>query len=173
MKKFFVILLTALIGLFCFACVDNDTKPNYTPVKMAFDTIIQDSDGVDKCFWEDGKAMFDDTFNSGSQKQKSAVLTTQTEYDMWFALNRRVLELSNEEFYYPTEFEYDETKIEIKANPNEESHFILRALQPCNKEQIIIKITGRSVLDDDVDENGEPLHIPTTQRVTITVSTTE
>lgn len=183
MKKFLFILLTILLGISCFACANN--KPNVSndsrqeedleqsSMWIAYDTFIQDSAGVAKCFWEDGGAMWDNYRGTERQTQKSAILTTQIEYDMWFAFNECDLELSNDEYYYPVEFEYDANKIEIKANPDKEHHFILKILKPCDKEKVTSKIMSKSPLDNMLNENGEPVRIPFFHNISITVSATE
>ncbi|MBD5131588.1 MAG: hypothetical protein HDT28_03195 [Clostridiales bacterium] len=168
MKKLLSVLLVGLLALSCFACGgkkdEQPEQPGSKPVCTAIDTLIQDIDGEDKCFWEDGEVYFNDHFASGSQKQKSAELSVQTEYDMWFAEHERDLDLANEEYYYPVEFEYDETKIEIESNPDKKDHFILKVLQPCEEEEMtsIIEV-----------KRSNPYLVPLIWHVTITISTVE
>ncbi len=174
MKKLISILLTGLLSLSLFACADvekktPDEQPVSSPVCMAIDTLIQDTDGEHKCFWEDGQVYWDNHRGTDRQVEKSAVLSLQTEYDMWFRLGKDDLDLAN--YFYPVEFENDETKIEITANTEKENHFILKVLQPCDKEKIVIKLTEKSHLDGMVNEHGEPCSIPFTQKVAITIST--
>ncbi|MCM1367842.1 MAG: hypothetical protein NC184_03415 [Roseburia sp.] len=172
MKKFVLILLTGLICCSFFACTDKqNTQSGSSPMLIAVDTVIQDSGGTDKCFWEDGSALWSNYSGKGNQHQKSAVLAVNTEYDMFFYDDGREMKLSDPEYYYPTEFEYDETKIEIKVNPDEANHFIIKVLQPCAQERVVSKITDRSPLDDMVYENGEPVQVPVAGFVTITIST--
>jgi len=173
MKKIMSILLTGLLSLSLFACADEEKTPNEQPVSkpplVMIDTLIQDADGEHKCLWKDGYVYFNDHGSTGQQRQKSAVLSLHTEYDMWFFDMDRDLDFVNH--FYPVEFEYDETKIEIKENPDKENHFILKVLQPCDKEEIVAKLTARSRFDGMVNENGEPYHKPFTQNIAITIST--
>ena len=173
MKKLLVTFLASLLMLSCLACSDEKNTPNEEPERKPAlskcDTIIQDDNGVDKCFWEDGLVSFNDHSGSGRQQQKSALLDTQTEYDMWLRIRLDDLDLAN--YFYPVEFEYDATKIEIKANPNKENHFILKVLQSCEQEQVSIKLTSKSIRDDMLDENGEPVSVPIPQNFSITIST--
>lgn len=174
MKKFLLILLTGMLCFSLFACEEKKPQikvPESKPVFVACDTMIQDDNGVNKCFWEDGFASFNDHGATGRQRQKSALLDMQTEYDMWLRMNSDDLDLAN--YFYPVEFEYDKNKIEIKTNPEKENHFIIKALQPCYKEEIVIKLTDKSPLDDILDENGDPVSIPFTQNIKITISTVE
>lgn len=171
MKKIILIMLTGLLGFSLFACTDKTPQnqpPDSKPALSMYDTIIQDDSGVDKCFWENGLVSFNDNGGTGRQRQKSASLTMQTEYDMWLRMRLDDLDLAND--YYPVEFEYDETKIEIKENSEKENHFIIKAVQPCDKEEVIIKLTAKHALDDKLDENGEPYGIPITQNITILIS---
>lgn len=171
MKKFLSILFAGLLAISLFACADTKTPQKEESVRkqarMGCDTLIQDSNGEHKCFWEDGQVFFNDSFSTFPHRQtrKSATLNIQTEYDMWFRTGRRDLDLARN--YYPVELEYDETKIEIKANPEKENHFILKVLQSCDKEVIITKLTSKAPLD----ENGEPLYIPSQINITITIGT--
>lgn len=171
MKKFLLTMLTGLLGFTLFACTNKtpNTEPyENKPVMSMYDTIMQDDNGVDMCFWEDGSVSFNDHGGTGRQRQKSASLIIQTEYDMWLRMHIDDLDLAND--YYPVEFEYDETKIEIAKNSEKENHFIIKVVQPCNKEEVIIKLTAKSELNDKLDENGEPYSRPITQNVTVLIS---
>ncbi|MBD5131590.1 MAG: hypothetical protein HDT28_03205 [Clostridiales bacterium] len=192
MKKLLLILLTGILVFSLSACsvkpenqqgsqVDNSHTENEQdsqieenvsrPIHLAYDTFIQDGDGVDRCFWGDGKVVFDDFGGRGRQIKKSATLTVSTEYDMWFADLEIDLDLTND--YYPIEFEYDETKIEITENPDKENHFIIKVLQSCDNEEIFITLTSKSPLDEMFDENGEPCSIPHPCKISVTISTVE
>ena len=175
MKKILLILLTGMLCFHLFACTDNKSQkevPERKPVASAYDTMIQDDNGVDKCFWEDGQVAFNDHGVTGRQRQKSASLAMQTEYDMWLRFLNRDLDLKNG-YYDPIEFEYDEDKIEIKSNQDKENHFIIKVLQPCDKEKIVIKLTVKHELDNMFDENGDPYLVPYIDNVVITISTVE
>ena len=168
MKKFLAILLIALLGLSCFACVDKEPIQSDTKVRRgAIDTIIKDNEGLDKCFWEDGSVYFNDYIAVEPQYQimKNAILSVQTEYDMWYSFQEHDIALTN--YYEPVEFEYDETKIEIKVNPDKDSHFILKLLEPCDNEKIIAKLTVK------YNQDGAVLDSPITECITITVSANE
>ena len=172
MKKFLLILLTGMLCFQLFACADNKPQkeePESKPALSMYDTMIQDDNGVDKCFWEDGQVAFNDYGGTGRQRQKSASLAMQTEYDMWLRMLLDDLDLVNS--FYPIEFEYDEDKIEIKSNQDKENHFIIKVLQPCDKEKIVIKLTAKHKLDDILDENGDPVSVSVTQNIAITIST--
>lgn len=182
MKRFLIIILTAILALSCFACANNNGEQGEgagskeqeavcKPMYVCADTIIKDVDGIDKCFWEDGKVKFDDYGGCGRQKQKSAVLSVQTEYDLSYYMLDRILDFSCD--YYPAEFEYDETKFEIKSNPDKENHFILKVLQPCENENVVLKTTDKSKWDGLLDDNGEPIRIPFTSYLTIIISSGE
>lgn len=140
------------------------------------DVMIQDDDGTYKCLWDDGKARFDDYYftgkiGTGRQNQKSAVLTVQTEYDLWFEESKDVLLVGNEEYYWPLEYEYDETKIEIKSDPDKENHFILKILQPCEDETITFIITEKTWWAGEINRKDLDAHLEA--RMSITVSTTD
>lgn len=165
MKKLFAMLLTGLMTFSLFACTDHAPQ-NYsqTPVCLAISTIIQDSNGVDKCFWEDGRVIWPHK-NHHPHAIQSAVLSFRTEYDMSFSDGAREIELSNTEFYYPTEFDYDKDKIEIKES-NKPNHFIITLLQHCYKEIIAITFNSKNLI---ADENGELIIVPAPSTITITV----
>lgn len=167
MKKLFLILSTVLLAFSVFACTDkSDTPENVQqkPMRIAFDTLIQDSNGVHKCLWEDGGVFFNDFADTDRQLKKSAILNTRTDYDMWF---RYIYFDLDSTMYRLPKFEYDETKFEIKTNPDKDYHFILTVLQACDNEKIIIKITDGFYFDATVDENGEPICPRWTINVTI------
>lgn len=176
MKKVLAILFASLAALSLFACggkqpvhgSDTDEPNNRQPVRIAYDTLIQDANGEHKCLWEDGKVLFDEHSGRERQIEKSASLTLQTEYDMWFSMNNKDLDLTN--YYYPVEFNYDKTKIEIKTNPDKENHFILTVLHSCDKEKVDISLTDKSILDDMLDKDGEPARIPTPQTISIIIT---
>ena len=182
MKKFLAVTLSCLTAISLFACADN--KPTQRQEEgeewrgepsmcMRYDTMIQDVDGVDKCFWEDGKARYDDVnaYTPEIQIQKSAILTVQTEYDMWFEEYGLFFDFTKS--WWPLEYECDETKIEIKPNPDKESHFIIKLLQPCDGEEITFKLTQDSPLYDMYDENGNPYLYPEPDIHTIIVSSVD
>lgn len=160
MKKFFAILCASLAALLLFACGGKQSatdKPNNrNPMRTAVDTLIQDVNGEHKCFWDDGKVFFDECSGRERQIQKSATLSLQTEYDMWFFDSDKEIELSNTEFFYPTEFEYDRTKIEITKSERD-NHFTLKILQPCNREEIAITLNPTITA---AYENGKPISVP-------------
>lgn len=176
MKKFLAILFASLAALSLFACgskqpehgseSDTDAPNNQVRVRMAYDTLIQDANGEHKCLWEDGKVFFDEHSGRERQIKKSASLSLQTEYDMWFFYSNKEMELSNTEFYYPTEFEYDETKIEITES-DKDNHFILRVIQPCNKEEIAITLKHTITVPN---ENGKPISAPSPTTISITIT---
>ncbi len=172
MKKLLSVILAGSIGCFFVSWAEGKEEKKETNQKRAvwrIDTLIQDVNGEHKCFWNDGKIFYDAYFNPHRQSQKSATLSLQTEYDMWFYDVNEDLDLVND--YYPVEFEYDETKIEIKPNSDKESHFILRVYQPCDQEKIYITITDKHFTDFILDENGEPYSIPVPLTIPITVTT--
>jgi len=86
---------------------------------------------------------------------------------MWFFASNHEVELSNTEFYFPTEFEYDGTKIEIKKS-DKENHFILKVLRPCDKERIVSILKPATTI---LGKNGELIKIPSPYKITITIST--
>lgn len=174
MKKILLAVLLGLLTFCCFACVDKPDDTNDASDKammFRYDTVIRDADGVDKCLWEDGSPLFDDFGGNNTQQQKSALLYTDTEYDMSFYMIDHYLDFSYE-FYMP-EFEYDNAKLEIKSNSSEANHFVLTVLQSCNSEKITIKLTAKSPLDDMIGENGQPVNIPSAVEFFITITTVE
>ena len=173
MKKLLSVILAGTLGCSLVACAEAKEPKKETNQQSVLgcniDTLIQDVSGEHKCVWEDGKIFYDNFFPPRRQYHKSATLSLQTEYDMWFYFYNHDLDLVN--WYYPVEFEYDETKIEIKPNPDKESHFILKVYQPCDQEKINLTITAKRPTDFILDENGEPYTIPVPQTGWITVST--
>lgn len=162
-------LLSGLMAFSLFACTDpknSQEKPNKDPVIIAYNTIIQDSNGENKCFWPDGEAIWDNK-NHRIDEIQSATLSLQTEYDISFFCSNKEMEVSNREFYYPTEFEYDKIKIDIKES-DKPNHFILTVLQPCDKEEIIITLNPSITI---ADENGKPTSAPSPKTIKITIST--
>ena len=176
MKKFIMILLTVLTSLTLFACADNKQSsndplapPHVCPVfYYDCDTFIQDVNGVDKCFWEDGALVFNDHHKTGRQERKSATLSLQEEYDMWF--NYCTHDLDFVKFFDLKGVECDADKIQVSESLNKDSHFIIKALQPCNQEKVVF-----IVADKTVDKNGEPRYgaVPRASRLTIMISTEE
>lgn len=174
MKKILLIALIGLLTICCFACVDEPNENKDAPDKammFRYDTVIRDADGIDKCLWEDGSPLFGDFGGNNTQQEKSALLHTDTEYDVSFYMIDHYLDFSNE-FYLP-EFEYNDAKLEIKNNSSDANHFVLTVLQSCDSEKIKIKLTAKSPLDDVMGENGQPVHIPSAVEFYITVSTVD
>lgn len=133
---------------------------------MRHDTMIWDENGVNHCLWEDGSERFDDSRGTGRQEQKSAELEIGKDYELAVGRFQSVgygkVEFFAFDFEYfcPLEFECDESKFEITANPEKDNYFNLKVLQPCYKEKIIIKLTSKSRLD----------YIPPhTENITITI----
>ncbi|MCH5155736.1 MAG: hypothetical protein J1F69_03940 [Clostridiales bacterium] len=203
MKKWLSTILTCLLALCLFACASVKAEEGDLQEAVedcgsdhsfhCFDrteTIIQDADGEHKCFWEDGKAFFDDNAYvepcihypwQRRQTQKSATLTLQTEYDMWFSDRHGELDFTQYDLeqrnpcrnYYPVEFEYDKEKIEIKPNPEKNNHFIIKVLQPCDNEIIVSIISEYHDTDEMFDENGNPYSIPCPSYLKVPISTVE
>lgn len=176
MKKLLLILLVGILAISVFACTDTKNTRGNGPentqsMYIKIDTLIQDSNGEHKCVWEDGEVFFNDFGGRGYQTQKSALLNIQTEYDMWLGELKRELDYTLD--FQPPEFEYDKTKFEIKANPDKENHFLLKVLQSCDKEKIIIKLTDKHILDGMVDEDGNPIRQPFQTTLWVIISTVE
>ena len=151
MKKFLAILLSCLTAFSLFACTSDKTEeePKYEPITdwwwiVSFhEAFIQAEDGTHVCLWEDGTAAYERTDRPAHKEidinAKHASLSLYTEYDMWFNMAPDTLGLGCLDFtndYWYVKFDYDETKFEIKPNPEKENHFIITALQSCDNEKI-------------------------------------
>ncbi len=191
MKKFLAITLSCLTALSLFACAGNNAPYTsnetavpqeseqeeyiHSPAVTEFtcdEPIIQDADGIDKCLWEGDKARFEEYYFLARfpKGDKSAVLTVQTEYDLWFENCGEILPV-NDEYYWPLEYEYDETKIEIKADPDKENHYTLKILQPCEDETITFIMTEKTWWAGEINRKDLDAHLM--RRISITVSTTD
>ena len=140
MKKLFVFVLAIISALSCAACIDFPFFGHYEqerPFRDEYDAVIFDGLGNEVCFWNDGLSRFHDVYGYKIQTEKHAELYEKTEYDLCFYYYERQVDFASE---YVAEFIYDESKIEIKENPDIENHFTIKLIKPCDKEQIKVNI---------------------------------
>ena len=162
MKKILVTILSLILVLSCFACADkpeaNKEENPKCPERVAIDTFIRDSEGNEKCFWEDGRVEFHDTLNQDIQHEKSAKLSVNIDYDMCFYEFEWFLDFT---IWFDVTFTYDKEMFEITENPEVESHFILKVLQPCSGEKFYVKILDKNGPDVLPESKGFPITITT------------
>ena len=155
MKKILVTILSLILVLSCFACGEKEKENDIefddcSRLTVYCDVYVRDAEGVDKCLWEDGEANFRDRLptETPTQTKKSAVLHIGVEYDMCFYQRSKILDFVSK---YKAEFDCDKEIFEITENPEKENHFILKVLQACASEKIIVEFPLR---DSDPIYNG-------------------